>query len=194
MQAVILAGGLGSRLRPLTARVPKCMLSVQGRPFLEYQLELLRSSGFRDILLCISYLGEQVVSHCGDGSRFGIRLDYSWERGELLGTAGALKQARPRLDHEFMLTYGDTYLPMDYGAAIEAFQRERRLALMVVERNHDRFERSNVVIGDGLIQVYDKLNRAPDMVYMNYGVALLKRSALSLVPAGVHYSQEALFQ
>jgi NDP-sugar pyrophosphorylase family protein len=169
------------------------MLPIRGRPFLEYELELLRLSGFQDILLCIGYLSDQIISHFGDGSRFGVRLDYSCERGELLGTAGALQQALPLLDAEFMLTYGDTYLPMDYEAPIEEFRIGQRLALMVVQRNHDRFERSNVVIGDGLVQVYDKVKRTPEMVHMNYGVALLRRQALALVPAGVPYSQEAFF-
>jgi NDP-sugar pyrophosphorylase family protein len=116
MQAVILAGGLGTRLRPLTAKRPKAMVSIAGRPFLEYQIGLLRDAGIDDIVLCVGYLAEQIIDYFGDGSSFGVRLRYSVERERLLGTAGAVKQAEPLLTDIFFLTYGDSYLRLDYRA------------------------------------------------------------------------------
>jgi len=91
MQMLILAGGLGTRLRPLTERLPKCMVPANGKPFLEHQLRLLASRGVRDIVLCVGYLGERVLEHFGNGHRFGVSLTYAWERDGLLGTAGAIR-------------------------------------------------------------------------------------------------------
>ena len=97
MQAVILAGGLGTRLRPLTEQIPKVMVPVSGKPFLSHLLDLLRSQGVRDIVLCIGYLGKQVRDFLGNGGSLGITLRYSEEKERLLGTGGALKQARSLL-------------------------------------------------------------------------------------------------
>ncbi len=114
MQTVILVGGLATRLRPLTETLPKAMLPVCGRPFLEYQIDLLRKSGMTKILLCVGYRGEEIEKHFGDGSRFGVRLSYSWEREMLLGTGGALRNAAPQLEDEFLVLYGDSFLMLDY--------------------------------------------------------------------------------
>jgi NDP-sugar pyrophosphorylase family protein len=190
MQAVILAGGLGTRLRPLTAKRPKAMVSIAGRPFLEYQIGLLRDAGIDDIVLCVGYLAEQIIDYFGDGSSFGVRLRYSVERERLLGTAGAVKQAEPLLTDIFFLTYGDSYLRLDYRAVWDYFQRSHKLGLMVVYRNENRFDRSNVVVADGLVKVYDKERTLPGMDYINFGVSLLRKEALSLVPSGIPYSQE----
>ena len=91
MQMLILAGGLGTRLRPLTERLPKCMVPANGKPFLEHQLRLLASRGVRDIVLCVGHLGERVLEYFGNGHRFGVSLTYAWERNGLLGTAGAIR-------------------------------------------------------------------------------------------------------
>ena len=190
MQMVVLVGGLGTRLRPLTDRIPKSLVRVNERPFLDYQLALFRDAGFRDIVLCAGYLAEQIEACFGDGRGLGLRIRYGVERNGLLGTAGAVRQAEHLLDEEFFLTYGDSYLVMDYGGLLRSFRRQGKLAAMVVYRNDDRLERSNVVIEDGLVKAYDKERRLPGMRYINFGVSLLRKDALRLVPAGVPYSQE----
>lgn len=194
MQAVILAGGLGKRLWPLTQRLPKCLLPVGRRPFLEHQIELLRRNGIRDIVLCVGYLGDRILRHFGDGAAFGVRLAYGWELNGLLGTAGAIKNAEAILEREFFVIYGDSYLPLDYRAVMNAFRQSDKLAMMVVYRNCNRYDRSNVAVGDGLVLAYDKENPRPDMVYINYGVSLLRKRALRLIPEGVPFSQEEFYQ
>jgi len=194
MQIVILAGGLGTRLRPLTERMPKCMVSVHGRPFLEYQLELLGRRGVRDVVLCVGYPGEAVLAHFGSGHRFGVHIVYSWERAGLLGTAGALKNAEPLLAPEFFVTYGDCYLPLDYRQIMRSFQASGALGMMVVYRNHDRWGRSDVAVRDGRVVAYDKTRRLPGMVYINHGLSVLRRRSLALIPRGQSASQEEFFR
>ena len=115
MQVVILAGGLGTRLGPLTRPHPKPMVPVKGVPYLEHQLRLLARQGLTDIVLLTGYLGEQIEEYFGDGDRMGLRLRYSREL-EPLGTGGALRQARPLLEEAFLVIYGDSYLRIDYAA------------------------------------------------------------------------------
>jgi hypothetical protein len=118
MQAVVLAGGLATRMRPMTLTVPKSMLEVSGRPFVDWQLEKLASSGFREVVLCVAHLGEQIRAHVGNGARYGLNVRYSFEGDVLLGTGGALRAALERLAPTFLVTYGDSYLPFDYAGPL----------------------------------------------------------------------------
>lgn len=194
MQMLILAGGLGTRMRPLTEELPKCMLPVRGRPFLEHQLRLLASRGVRDIVLCLGHLGRHVLDYFGDGHRLGVRISYTWERRGLLGTAGAIRNAEALLAPEFFVGYGDSYLPLDYGDVMRGFRRTDALGMMVVYRNRDRLERSNVVLRDGRVAAYDKAARLPGMDCVNAGVSVLRRRVLKLIPAGLPFTQEQLYR
>jgi NDP-sugar pyrophosphorylase family protein len=191
---VILAGGLGTRLRPLTSRVPKALIPIGGKPFLHHQIELLKRGGVRDIVLCVGHLGEQVQGYFGDGRWLGVRIRYSEEKGHLLGTAGAIKNAEPLLGDKFFLMYGDSYLMIDYREVMRYFHRFDRLGLMVVWRNVDRFERSNVMVEGNLVTAYNKDQKSPDMVYINYGLSVLRKEALAFIPAGRPFSQEEFYQ
>lgn len=194
MQMVILAGGLATRLRPLTETIPKSLVTINGKPFLQYQVELLRRHGIIDIVLCIGYLGDKIRDYFGDGRRFGVQLRYSEEKEHLLGTAGAVKNAEGLLQDQFFLMYGDSYLIMDY-AEIEAhFNKFGNLGLMVVYKNFDRYVKSNVVVEGNLVKAYDKRRRKPGMVYVNHGLSILRKEALALIPPGEPYSQEQLYQ
>ena len=184
MQAAILAGGLGTRLRPLTAKVPKTMAPVDGRPFLEYELELLASHGVDDIVLCVGYLGEMVRGHFGDGSKFGVRIRYSSEGDRLLGPIGALKAAERMLRETFFVTYGDAYLRLDYRRMMDALLEQEELGLMAVYRNEGRLGRSDVVVEGGFVTAYDKVNSRPGMAWINFGVTALRRDALASVATG----------
>ncbi len=194
MQAVILAGGLGTRLGALTAAQPKALVPVHGRPFIDYQLELLRSGGVREAILCIGHLGDQIRAHCGDGRRYDLSLQYSDEGGHLLGTAGAVRNAEPLLAGRFLLTYADTYLRLPYAAIAERFARRPELGAMVVYQNDNRYEASNVAIGGGLVRAYDKAGRTAGLCYLNFGVSLLRREAVTLVPPAIVYSQEQWYE
>ena len=172
----ILAGGLATRLRPVTEKIPKSLVPVAGKPFLAHQLELLHARGIRRAVLCIGYLGEMIQREFGDGKAYGVRLDYSLDGPKLLGTGGAIKRALPLLGDEFFVLYGDSYLPVAYRPIADFFRRSGKLGLMTVYRNEGRYDTSNVVFHDGEIAVYDKKNRLPEMRHIDYGLSLFKAS------------------
>ena len=180
----ILAGGLATRLRPVTEKIPKSLVPVAGKPFLAHQLELLHARGIRRAVLCIGYLGEMIQREFGDGKAYGVRLDYSFDGPKLLGTGGAIKRALPLLGDEFFVLYGDSYLPVAYRPIADFFRRSGKLGLMTVYRNEGRYDTSNVVFHDGEIAVYDKKNRPPEMRHIDYGLSLFKASVFESYSAG----------
>ena len=178
----ILAGGLATRLRPITETIPKTLVSVAGEPFLAHQLRLLLSHGLREIVLCVGHLGHLIEQQFGDGSAHGVRLRYSFDGPKLLGTGGALKRALPLLGEKFLVLYGDSYLPMDYAAAVEEFEASGQPGLMTVFHNQGRWDTSNVVFADGTIRTYDKKERHSGMAHIDYGLGILRADALAAYP------------
>jgi NDP-sugar pyrophosphorylase family protein len=178
----ILAGGLATRLRPATDNVPKAMLSIAGEPFLVHQLRLLRSEGFRNVVLCVGYLGEMIRTTIGDGSQVGIDVRYSFDGPTLLGTGGALKHALPQLGEQFVVMYGDSYMPVDYRAIVQAFALRRKRGLMTILKNEGRWDASNVWFEDGELRRYDKKLRAPEMHHIDYGIAVLRAEVFAQFP------------
>jgi N-acetyl-alpha-D-muramate 1-phosphate uridylyltransferase len=175
----ILAGGLATRLRPATYKTPKALLSVAGEPFLVHQVRLLHSHGFRKIVLCVGYLGKAIEAELGDGSSLGVQIVYSSDGPTLLGTGGALKRALPKLGDRFLVIYGDSYMPADYPAIVEAFVLSRKPALMTVFENESRWDTSNVWFEAGEILRYDKKLRAPEMRHIDYGIAVLSAAVFA---------------
>ena len=171
----ILAGGLATRLRPITEKIPKSLVPVAGRPFLAHQLEMLHARGIQRVVLCIGYLGEMIRQEFGREA-FGIQLEYSFDGEKLLGTGGAIKRALPKLGQEFFILYGDSYLPIPYAPVAEFFHRSGQLGLMTVYRNEGQYDASNVVFADGEIKVYDKKSKLPEMRHIDYGLSLFKSS------------------
>jgi len=169
----ILAGGLATRLRPITEKIPKSLVPVAGRPFLAHQLEMLHAQGIRKAVLCIGFLGEMIQREFGSEA-YGIKLDYSFDGEKLLGTGGAIKRALPKLGGEFFILYGDSYLPVQYAPIADFFHRSGKLGLMTVFRNDGQYDTSNVVFADGEIKVYDKKVRLPEMRHIDYGLSLFK--------------------
>jgi len=178
----ILAGGLATRLRPITEKIPKSLVPVAGRPFLAHQLEMLHARGIRHVVLCIGFLGEMIQREFGDEA-FGIRLDYSFDGEKLLGTGGAIKRALPKLGEEFFVLYGDSYLPIPYAPVAETFQCSGKQGLMTVYRNEGKYDASNVVFRDGEIAVYDKKAKLPEMRHIDYGLSLFKAAVFDAYPA-----------
>jgi N-acetyl-alpha-D-muramate 1-phosphate uridylyltransferase len=183
----ILAGGLATRLRPITETIPKSLVAVAERPFLEHQLEYLRRQGVKKVVLCVGYLGEMIRERYGDGGEWGVGIEYSFDGPVLLGTAGALKQALPMLGETFFVLYGDSYLPVDYAAVEETFRVAGKLGLMTVFRNEGRWDTSNVWFENGSIRLYDKRERRPEMQFIDYGLSVFQAKAFERVPAGVTY-------
>ena len=124
MQMVILAGGLATRLKSLSIECPKSMLPIEGKPFLEHQVALLRKNGIRNIVLCIGHWGEQIEAYFKEGGRLGVHIQYSKEGSRLLGTGGALKKAAPLLEDAFFVMYGDSYLMLDYAHIEKEFRKK----------------------------------------------------------------------
>ncbi len=195
LPVAILAGGLATRLRPLTATIPKALVEVNGEPFIAHQLRLLRANGIDDVLICAGHLGSMIDSFVGDGTRFGVRTTVIFDGPRLLGTAGALAAARPHIAADaFFVLYGDSYLPCDYAAVQRAFERQARPALMTIYRNDDQWDGSNVEFSDGRIVRYSKRLKTPEMGYIDYGLGVLATSALDRVPPGQPYDLALLYE
>jgi mannose-1-phosphate guanylyltransferase len=176
-QAVILAGGLGTRMRPMTETIPKPMIPVCGRPFLHHQLELLRRNGFRRVLLLVAYLGEQIEQHFGDGASLGIKLNYSYEPAPL-GTGGAIRNARDKLEEIFLLLNGDTFLAVDYSALLADFRRHMPTATIVAYEGQRSDVVNNLAVApSGCVTAYQK--RHPQgMTHLDAGAIVLDRKVL----------------
>lgn len=188
-QAVIVAGGLATRMYPRTERVPKFLLEVAGRPFGELLLERLAACGAGEVVLCIGHLGEAIRGVIGDGSGLGVRVAYSDEGERRLGTAGALRRALPLLAPRFVVTYGDSFLPFDYGAPLRDLEAHpEALGTMAVYRNVDRLDASNSVVSGERVLRYEKRAahqpRDPDMDHIDYGATALARSVVESLPEG----------
>lgn len=184
LPVAILAGGLATRLRPITKTIPKALVEVAGEPFICRQLEYLHAQGIRRVVLCIGYLGEMIEAVVGDGSRFGLEVLYSMDGPVLLGTGGALKQALPLLGEQFFVLYGDSFLPIDFGAVELAFLESKKAALMTVLENGDRWDKSNVLFRDGELVEYNKHAPRPEMEFIDYGLGVLSNRVLEVYPAG----------
>jgi NDP-sugar pyrophosphorylase family protein len=179
LPVAILAGGLATRLRPLTDRVPKALLSIAGRPFIFHQLELLMRQGVDRVVLCVGHLGEQVEAAVGDGRTLGLQIRYSFDGQELLGTGGALKQALPLLGDSFFVLNGDSYLPCSFTRIQSAYEAAQHPALMTVLRNNNRWDRSNILFRNGELIEYDKKSRRVDMSHIDFGLSVLSRGVFS---------------
>jgi N-acetyl-alpha-D-muramate 1-phosphate uridylyltransferase len=177
-QVVILAGGLATRMRPRTLTLPKSLLEVADRPFIDWQLEAIARSGYEKVLLCIGHLGEQIESRVGNGARFGLDVMYSPDGPKLLGTAGAIRQALPRLEPEFLVTYGDSYLPFDYSLPLrDLVAHPEALGTMSVFLNEGRWDASNTRIQDDHVTSYAKSDTSAP--YIDYGATALRREVIA---------------
>jgi NDP-sugar pyrophosphorylase family protein len=175
----ILAGGLATRLRPITEKIPKVLVPVAGQPFLAHQLRLLREQGISRVVLCLGHLGDMVQREFGDGSTHGVQIGYSFDGPALLGTGGALKRALPKLGEKFFVLYGDSFLPIPFAPVAECFERSGKLGLMTVYRNEGKYDTSNVVFDNDEIKVYDKKQRWPEMRHIDYGLSLFRAEAFA---------------
>lgn len=165
-QCIILAGGLGTRLRPLTNDIPKPMVPVDGQPFLALQIAYLISQGITHFVLCVGYKHEKIMDYFGDGQKWGVHIDYAIET-ELLGTGGAIKNAETYLDQYFFVFNGDTYLEVDLTACVQQYEHYQKSVLMVLKKLEDcqrygtveldeqntviTFKEKQASIGEGLI-------------------------------------------
>ncbi|MCF7689295.1 MAG: nucleotidyltransferase family protein [Cephaloticoccus sp.] len=175
----ILAGGLATRLRPVTEKIPKLLVEVAGEPFLSHQLRLLRQNGLTRIVLCVGHLGDLIVEHYGNGAKWGVHIDYSFDGEKLLGTGGALIRALPLLGDAFYVLYGDSFLPINYQAVGRTFLAAGKLGLMTVYENRGAYDTSNVWFEDGRIRRYAKTDPLPQMRHIDYGLGVFRPAAFA---------------
>ena len=179
----LLAGGLATRLFPLTEKMPKTLIQVADEPFIAHQLRLLHREGIRHVILCLGFLGEMVRDVVGNGEQFGLHVVYSFDGDKLLGTGGALKHALPLLGKEFFVLYGDSYLDIPYGPPLAAFRASGAPALMTVFRNEGCWDTSNVIFDGTYVVRYDKRTPNDDMHYIDYGLGLFTGDVIEAWPA-----------
>lgn len=184
LPVAILAGGEAQRLRPVTQSIPKALVEVAGRPFIDYQLRYLKAQGFEEVVLCVGYLGDQIEAAVRDGSAFDLNVRYSYDGPKLLGTGGALKRAAPLLGDRFFVFYGDTYLPIDFGEVARRYAASAKPALITVFRNSGQWDTSNVSFRDGVVLEYNKRRPKQGMDYIDYGLAVVSASILDNVVEG----------
>jgi N-acetyl-alpha-D-muramate 1-phosphate uridylyltransferase len=182
LPVAILAGGLATRLRPITEKIPKALVDVAGKPFVMHQLEYLKKQKVAHVVLCLGYLGEQVEAVVGNGSSFGLDVQYSWDGPTLLGTGGCLKKALPLLGEHFFIYYGDSYLPIDFQAVAHDFLACNKPGLMTVLRNNNQWDKSNIIFQNNVIIEYNKQTPNRKMLYIDYGLSVLSAAVLSEQP------------
>lgn len=194
-EALILAGGLATRLGPLTAGRPKSLIEVEGVPFIRLQLDLLKRNGIRRVVLAVGHLAEAIEAAVGDGAGFGVEVRYSHDGPARLGTGGAVMKALPMLGSPFFVLYGDSYLTCDYRAVARRFEAVPGAeGLMTAFRNEGRWGASNLRFEDGRILKYDKADRDPAMRHIDYGLNILMREAFAGFADGAEFDLSAVFQ
>src|SRR5688572_5063885 len=182
LPVAILAGGLATRLRPLTEKIPKLLVEIAGEPFFSHQIRLLKKAGLTRLVLCVGHLGEQIAALYSDGGKWGVTIEYAFDGPKLLGTGGALIAALPKLGESFYVLYGDSYLLVDYAAIGDTFLRSEKLGLMTVYENQERYDASNVWFESGIIRRYDKKNKIPAMRHIDYGLGAFRARAFDAYP------------
>jgi MurNAc alpha-1-phosphate uridylyltransferase len=190
----VLAGGLATRMWPMTERVPKALLEVAGEPFIVHQLRIARREGIRRVVLCVGYLATEIEVVVGDGAAFGIDVVYARETDRLLGTGGALRHALSLLGDWFLVQYGDSLLDLPFAPIVAAFRASAKQGLMTVFRNEGRWDTSNVEFAAGEIHRYDKINRTAAMAHIDYGLGLLSAAALTPWPDGDRFDLAQVYQ
>lgn len=186
---IVLAGGLATRMRPLTDKIPKSLLAIGDKPFIFHQLNLIKSWGISQVILAVGYLGDLVEKYVSDGSRWGLEVSYSYDGDKGLGTGGALRKAIDLLpDEEYVATvYGDSYLPINFSIVAEAYKLSGKNALMTVYRNENAFDSSNASFSSGTVYAYDKVKQTRDMQYIDYGLGFFDLGFFRSFPSDVAF-------
>jgi MurNAc alpha-1-phosphate uridylyltransferase len=174
----ILSGGLGTRLGNVTANQPKCLIEVSGKPFLEWQIELLVNSGYTNLVMCISYKHEQIQKFLKSKNNFGVNIALSLDGEKQLGTGGAIKKAQNLLGPKFAVIYGDSYLPINFKEIEEKFLSFNKAACMTVYKNENLFDKSNVEYNGQSVNLYSKQIKTDKMNYIDYGLTYMNVGTL----------------
>ncbi|MCK5309909.1 MAG: NTP transferase domain-containing protein [Thermoplasmata archaeon] len=192
-QAVILCGGLGTRLRPLTYDIPKPMIPFGEKPFLEILVDYFKAQGIERFVFCTGHLHEHIEKHFGNGSQFGVEIIYSVEL-EPLGTGGALLNAKHLLDEQFFFAFGDSYLPLELRHLIRIQKENNAQGVITIYMNNDNIAPNNIrIMPDGRILNYIKKNPPDSMNGLEAGLSLFNRDMLDYAPGRIFSLEEAIF-
>ena len=192
-QAVILCGGLGTRLRPLTYDIPKPMIPFGDKPFLQILIDYFKAQGVEKFVFCTGHLHEQIEKHFGDGSQLGVEIVHSVEL-EPLGTGGALLNSRHLLDEQFFFAFGDSYLPLELRHLTRVQKESNALGVITVYMNNDKIASNNVrIMPDGRVQDYIKKNPPTSMNGLEAGLSLFNKNILNHAPGRIFSLEEAIF-
>jgi len=175
---VLLAGGMATRLYPVTLEVPKSLIEINGKPFIQYQIDLIKSKGINNIVLCLGNFAKPIEDYLNDGKSNDMNILYSYDGETLLGTGGAIKKAFPLLSDPFMIIYGDSYLNIEYIDIMEYFNNFDKLGLMTVLKNENKWDKSNIVFKDGKIVKYEKVDDV-EFDYIDYGFNILRKNSFT---------------
>jgi N-acetyl-alpha-D-muramate 1-phosphate uridylyltransferase len=173
----VLAGGFATRLGELTKQLPKCLIEIKGRAFVDWQMELLSKNGYTDFVFCVSYKSDLVQRFLGNGSRWNVQIEYSLDGETQLGTGGAIAKALPLLGEQFAVIYGDSYLPINYSQVEHQFMSSNAMAQMTVYENRDQYDASNVEFKDGKLVQYRKGSKEPMFRHIDYGLTYFNKAA-----------------
>ena len=187
-------GGLATRLHPITYQTPKSLIKVAGEPFIVHQLRKLNSQGINNVVLCVGYLGSKIEKFLKDGSKYGVKLKYSYDSQKLLGTGGAIKKALPFLGEEFFVLYGDSWLEINYLSVYKAFKRSGNKGLMTVYKNEGKWDSSNVEIENNIIKNYSKTNKSLRMTHIDYGLGIFNQSAFKIFDEGTKFDLAEVYR
>lgn len=190
---VILCGGLATRLGNLSKRIPKSMIQIEGKSFLEYQIENLKKYSIKDIILCVGHLSEKIENYFGNGEKLGVNIKYSYDREKLLGPMGAVKNAESKLEEVFFIMYGDSYISIDFQKVYAFFIKNNKLGLMVVYKNYDKYDNSNLSVKDNMVIGHKASGITDNINYIDYGTSVLRRKSLNLISEDTFCSTEQFF-
>ena len=193
LPVAILAGGLATRMKPITEKIPKSLIEVNGKPFILHQLDYLKSQGIQNIVLCIGHLGHMIESLIGDGKELGLNIQYSLDGDKLLGTGGAIKKALPLLSKDFFVLYGDSYLPINYKDVEDTYVSSKKNALITVLKNNNQWDKSNVEFASGTLIKYNKHHPNERMQYIDYGLSILNQSIFDAYPENESFDLSDLY-
>jgi NDP-sugar pyrophosphorylase family protein len=188
---VIFCGGLATRLGNLAKNLPKSMMEINGKPFLEYQIENVKKHGIINIVLCVGHLSDKIINYFGNGSKFDVNINYSHDGKIPLGPIGALKKAEQLLENEFFIMYGDSYTAVDFNEFYNFFKTQDRLACMAVYKNQDKYDKSNLLVENNMVTRYNDKEKV--MNYIDYGTSLLNKKTIELIPENIFFTTGDFF-
>ena len=194
---VILAGGLATRLRPITEKIPKSLIAINGEPFVYHQLGLLEKKGFNKIHFCLGFLGEQVEVAVRKSEYFNrLNISFSYDGEKLLGTGGTIRKIIDQLPSYFFVTYGDSYLDIDFFNVQQLFELKNTnfSSLMTVYKNKDLFDISNVIYENNSIELYSKSKKDTRMAHIDYGVGILSNKCMEIYDKNIIFDLAELYE